>query len=70
VANRKPAFARQISESDPAVQVFLQELKRSTLLPRRQSTAICLNGIGRWSVLLGYMRAKKKAEIIEEELAK
>ena len=70
VADGKPALAGQICEPDLPVQVFLQKLSHSTLLPRYESTATCLRCNERRSIPLRYMSAKQKTEVIEKELLK
>jgi len=70
VADGKPALMRQIREPDLPIQVFLYNFSHSTLLPRRQSTAIYLHCIKRWSVTLRDISAKQQTEMIEEEFTK
>ena len=60
MADGKPALAGQICEPDLPVQVFLQKLSHSTLLPRYESTATCLRCNERRSIPLRYMSAKQE----------
>ena len=57
----------QIREPDLPVQVFSQKLGHATLLPRRQTTMICLHHFERRSVPLRYVGATQKTKVIEEE---
>ena len=65
MAGGKPAFSGDVRHADAAMHVLMKDFRRSSLLPRRQSSLGMARRLLEYAVALDEMRTEDEAELIE-----